>query len=459
MTEASESTVLDAADEADPIVTQELSPAKRPAERTDTPQMKRPHRPSYAGRHSSGRRSFTALWTAAALSYGGDGVILAAAPLAAATLTHDPRLISGLTVAATLPWALFCLVSGAIVDRVDRIRLMWRIDLLRAALMAVPALAFVLGSPSIYLLLVAFFCLGTAETFFANAAQAALPSVVPQSALRSANGKLQSAELVLAQLVGPALGGLLFAVAAGLPFVVDSISFLLSAALLPLIRRRPFPAPSQPVVPESLRLQIGEGLAWLWKHSQLRVLAMFTGLINMLTEATLSVLVIFNRDELGMGNAGFGYLLAIAAVGGVVASGVGPRLSNWLGDRRTLILVLVIQSLTQIVVFFSSSFAFVAFALALAAFGIVVWNIVTISLRQTIVPDQLLGRVNSVYRFIAWGTIPLGAVAGGVVATAVGTRSLFLISGLMLAGVCVLALFLLGSSSTNDMEAKARWGE
>lgn len=429
----SESAVSDTLATAGPLEALEPPPAQYAASPSEEPQLKM----------SFGRHSFAALWTAAALSYCGDGVILSAAPLAAATLTSDPRLISGLTVAATLPWVLFCLVSGAVVDRVDRIRLMWRIDLLRACLMAVPALSFILGSPSIYLLFVVFFCLGTAETFFANAAQAALPSVVPASALRSANGKLQSAELVLAQFAGPALGGLLFGVAAGLPFVVDSMSFLLSAALLLLIRRRPEPAAPRPVGPESLRRQIAEGLAWLWKHPQLRVLAMFTGLINMLTEATLSVLVIFNRDDLGMGDAEFGYLLAIAALGGVVASGVGPRLGSWLGDRRTLIAVLVIQSVTQIVISFSSSFAVVAAALALAAFGIVVWNIVTISLRQTIVPDHLLGRVNSVYRFVAWGTIPLGAAAGGVVAAAVGTRSLFLVSGLLLAGVSVLALFLL----------------
>lgn len=435
---SSESAVLDAIAEEGPLDALARPPAQDAASPSDEPQMKT----------SSGRHAFAAMWTAAALSYCGDGVMLAAAPLAAATLTSDPRLISGLTVAATLPWALFCLVSGAVVDRVDRIRLMWRIDLLRACLMIVLALSFALGSPSIYLLFVAFFCLGTAETFFANAAQAALPSVVPASALRSANAKLQSTELVLAQFAGPPLGGLLFTVAASLPFVVDSTSFLLSAALLLLIRRRPQPAAPRPAGREPLRRQIAEGLAWLWKHSQLRVLAMFTGLVNLLTEATLSLLVIFSRDDLGMGNVGFGYLLAVAALGGVVASVVGPRLSSRLGDRCTLIAVLGIQSVTQIVIFCSSSFALVAAALALAAFGIVVWNIVTISLRQTIVPDHLLGRVNSVYRFVAWGTIPLGAAAGGIVAAAVGTRSLFLVSGLLLAGVSVLAIFLLRTASS-----------
>jgi MFS family permease len=372
-------------------------------------------------------------------------VILAAAPLAAASLTSDPRLVSGLMVAATLPWVMFCLVSGAVVDRVDRIRLMWRIDLLRACVIAVPALTFALGSPNIYVLFVVFFCLGTAETFYANAAQAALPSVVRADRLQSANGKLQSAELILNQLAGPPLGALLFGVAVALPFAVDSASFLLSAALLLLIRRRQVPVVQRPVVREPLRRQIAQGLSWLWNNHQLRVLAMFTGLVNLLTEATLSVLVIFSREDLGAGSLGFGYLLAIASLGGVVASGVGPALIRRLGDRRTLIAVLAIQSLTQLVIFWSSSFALIAGALALAAGGIILWNIVTISLRQTVVPDHLLGRVNSVYRFVAWGTIPLGAGAGGVLAAAIGTRSLFLVSGLLLAGVCVLAVFLLSS--------------
>jgi MFS family permease len=378
-------------------------------------------------------------------------VMLAAAPLAAATLTTDPRLIAGLTVASTLPWVLFSLVSGAVVDRVDRIRLMWRVDVFRAGLMAVPALTLMLASPSIYLLYVVFFCLGTAETFFANGSQAALPSLVPASGLRSANGKLQSVELVLAQLAGPAVGGLLFAVAAGLPFAVDSASFLLSAALLLLIRRRP-----EPLVPragrESLRRQIAEGLGWLWRHPRLRVLALFTGLVNLLTEATLSVLVIFSRDDLHTGTAGFGFLLAIGAIGGVIASVVGSSLSGRLGDRRALIAVLGTQSITQLVIFRSSSFVVVGVALAVAAFGIVVWNIVTISLRQTIVPAHLLGRVNSVYRLVAWGTIPLGAAAGGAVAAVAGIRSLFLLSGLLLAAVSVLGFFLLRTTSSETAQ-------
>jgi MFS family permease len=397
-------------------------------------------------RASFAPNAFPVMWTAASLSYCGDGVILAAAPLAAAALTSDPLLISGLTVAATLPWALFCLVSGAVVDRVDRIRLMWRIDLLRAAVMAVPALAFIVDSANIYLLIASFFVLGTAETFFTNAAQAALPSVVPEQTLRSANAKLQSAELVLTQLVGPLLGGLLFAVAAALPFVVNSTSFLLSAALLLLIRRPQTVAPLSRAA-QPLRRQIAEGLGWLWRHSQLRALALLTGLVNMSTEATLSILVIFTVNDLGAATTSFGYLLAIEALGGVLAGVVGPALSSRLDDRWTLLAVLAIQGVTQIVIFLTSSFIVVGAALALAAFGIVIWRIVTVSLRQAIVPDHVLGRVNSVYRLVSWGTIPIGAACGGLLAATVGTRAVFLVSGLLLGAVAILAVFILSEGT------------
>jgi MFS family permease len=395
-------------------------------------------------RSSSAPHAFSVMWTAASFSFCGDGLILAAAPLAAATLTSDPLLISGITVAATLPWALFCLVSGAVVDRLDRIRLMWRIDLLRAVVMAVPALAFMVDSANIYLLIASFFLLGTAETFFTNAAQAALPSVVPEQGLRSANGKLQSAELVLTQLVGPLLGGLLFAVAAALPFVVNSASFLFSAVLLLLIRRRQTVAPLVRAA-QPLRRQIAEGLGWLWRHSQLRALALLIGLVNMLTEATLSILVIFTVNDLGAAAASFGYLLAIEAIGGVLASVVGPTLSSRLDDRATLLAVLAIQSVTQLVIFFTSSLIVVGTALALAAFGIVIWRIITVSLRQEMVPDHMLGRVNSVYRLVSWGTIPIGAACGGLLAATVGTRVVFLVGGLLLGAVAILAVFILNA--------------
>jgi MFS family permease len=394
---------------------------------------------------------FAPMLTAASLSWIGDGVMLAAAPLAAATITTNPQLISGLTVAATLPWALFCLFAGAVADRVDRIRLMRRIDLVRGAVITVPAIAFALGSPSIVLLYVVFFSLGTAETFFSNAAQAALPIVVPEQRLRWANGKMQASEIVLGQLAGPPLGALLFAVGAALPFAADAASFLLSACLLFLIRR-PTPVRGSGAIVEPLHKQIGEGLAWLWRHSQLRVLAVFTGLVNLFTEATMAILVLFSIQDLGAGKAGFGYLLAIAAVGGTLAGIVGPTLTNHVDDRLVLVGVLATQSVTQLVIFFSSSFVVVAVSLSCAAFGIVIWNIVTISLRQTLVPEHLLGRVNSVYRLLAWGMLPIGAAAGGALAAMTGIRSVFLVSSLLLGALTIVGVFFLRVSSGRHSE-------
>ena len=284
-----------------------------------------------------GGSAFPVMWTGAALSYCGDGVVLAAGPLAAAALTSDPRLISGLTVAATLPWAMFCLLSGAVVDRVDRIRLMWRIDLFRGvpdgrsgALVRARHAQHLSALPGLLLPRH-----GRDVLHERGAGDAAHGRAAAQAALCERQAAVGRDRPL--QLAGPPLGGLLFAVAASLPFLVDSISYLLSSALLLLIRR--LPRRSAPVAPagdpvpwsrfrrpratnlgasaatprraalsspdpEPLRSQIAQGLAWLWRHPQLRMLAVFTGLTNLLTEATLSVLVIFSRDELGLPEIG-----------------------------------------------------------------------------------------------------------------------------------------------------------
>ena len=240
----------------------------------------------------------------------------------------------------------------------------------------------------------------------------------------------------------------------------------MSAALLLAVRPRPRPGtaaaltPWGPAAPATatgatgpgaaraaaaprLGAQIDEGLVWLWRHPRLRALALLTGLTNLCTEATLSVLVVFSTQELHLSDTGFGYLLAVAAVGGVAGSAVAPWLSRLIGQRDVLLVVLALQAATQAAIFLTASTVAVAVALAFAALGIVMWNVVTISWRQALVPDHLMGRVNSVYRFVAWGTIPVGAMAGGFVAAAIGTRGLFGVSAAALAGVLVLAVRLL----------------
>jgi hypothetical protein len=168
---------------------------------------------------------FAKLWTANAVSNLGDGVTLVAGPLLAASLTRDPRLVAGLAVAQRLPWLLFSLVSGALVDRLDRRLLMVRVDAARCVAVGLLGVAVLADAASLPLLYVVFFALGTAETLFDNAAVSILPAVVPRAQLARANGRLLGAQMVANELVAPPLGGLLFAAAAAVPFLLDAGTF------------------------------------------------------------------------------------------------------------------------------------------------------------------------------------------------------------------------------------------
>jgi hypothetical protein len=217
------------------------------------------------------------LWAASAVSNLGDGITLVAGPLLAASLTRDPALVAGLTVAQRLPWLLFSLLSGALVDRFDRRRLMAAVDLFRTVVVGVLGVAVVSGWASLPLTYVAFFLLGTAETRFANASIAIMPAVVPKERLERANGRLFAAELSANQFAGPPVGGALFAVAAALPFLVDAGTFAASAALLLALRGRFRVAPAEGPAGTTIAAEIAEGLAWLLRHRLLLVLAIMLG--------------------------------------------------------------------------------------------------------------------------------------------------------------------------------------
>jgi MFS family permease len=256
------------------------------------------------------------LWAASAVSNLGDGITLVAGPLLAASLTRDPALVAGLTFAQRLPWLLFSLLSGALVDRLDRRRLMAAVDLFRTVVVGVLGVAVMLGWASLPLVYVAFFLLGTAETLFANASIAIMPAVVPKECLERANGRLFAAELSANEFAGPPLGGALFAVAAALPFLVDAGTFAASAAMLLALRGRFRVAPAEGPAGKTIAAEIAEGIAWLLRHRLLLVLAIMLGAGNLTFSATFSVLVLFAQDVLGLGSVGYGVLLTAGASAG-----------------------------------------------------------------------------------------------------------------------------------------------
>ncbi|MGI9048199.1 MAG: MFS transporter [Rubrobacteraceae bacterium] len=215
---------------------------------------------------------FKKLWTASTISNLGDGVTRVAGPLLAASLTRDPVLVAGVVFIETLPWLLFSLLSGALVDRLGRRRVMVAANFASAALVGILGLALLLDFASIPLMYALFFSLGTAQTFFVNASMSVLPAVVPKESLSRANRGLFGARTVANELAGPPLGGFLFAAAAAFPFLLDAGSFAAGAALVLATGGCFRVERKEGAAPTTLRSEISEGMRWLFRHRLIRTL-------------------------------------------------------------------------------------------------------------------------------------------------------------------------------------------
>ena len=361
-----------------------------------------------------------------------------AGPLLAATLTRDPVLVAGLAFAQRLPWLLFPLISGALVDRFDRRLTMGVVNLFRAALIGILGLALLGDLAGLTLMYAIFFLLGTAETLFDNAAQAILPAVVPRERLERANSRLFAAELVSNQFAGPPLGGFLFAAAVSVPFLLDAGTF--AAALVLAMRGRFRPEKPEGAPRTTLRAEIGEGLRWLWGHRLLRVLAMMLGVSNAMYAATDAIWVLFVQDVLGLGSVGFGILVASGSAGGLIGSLTADRIIARLGPGWALDASIFLTAAVFVVVALAENAFLVGAVFLLVGVNVVVWNVITVSFRQAVVPEQLFGRVNSVYRLIGWGGISIGALLGGFLARDFGLTAPFWVAAAVVAVMSLATL-------------------
>jgi MFS family permease len=404
--------------------------------------------------------NYRKLWTAAAVSTVGDGVHYAALALLAASLTRDPLQVSAVVFASQLPVLLLILPSGALVDRWDRRAVLWTVDAFRCLVAAALAAAVLAGWASIPLLAAAGFLLGAGETLFNTAAQAIVPAIVsrdPQR-LERANGRLQGAAIVGQQFIGPPTGGFLFSVAASLPFWTNAISFAASSALLAAIPGRFRHQKQANQTTTTLRAEIAEGLRWLVAHRLLRTIAVMVGVTNLLAGAWLAILVLFAKDELHVTDAGYGLLLAAFAAGGTLGSVLAARLSRRFGTARVLIAEIVLEGMTTVALGLTGN-AWLAGALLVAlGFQVLVWNVVSASLRQSLLPDQLIGRVVSAYHFISMGTGPLGALLGGVLGRMLGLRAPFLLTGFVLVPMAFLALPVVNTRTVQAARVEASAG-
>jgi MFS family permease len=377
--------------------------------------------------------SYWKLWTATAISNLGDGVSMVAYPWLASAVTRSPILIAAAGFASRLPWLVFTLHAGVLTDRFDRRKLIVAMDFMRGLLTvfvgavvyfnrdSFPALDELTtitnlqtNWPIYFTLLITAFLFGLAEVLRDNSAQTLMPSVVEKENLETANGRMWSAESLTNSFIGPPLGSLLIGIAIFIPFFFDAVSFFFAVALIASLK-----GTFKPVAAEkgrekiNFKAEIKEGYAWLWAHPLLRPMAIILGTMNGLATMVGATYILFAQEVLQTSVFTFAILGTAGAVGGTIGGLLAPKVSAKLGSGRSLAMVLAAAPIGSLIIALTTTWQVVWVVVLFETFFAILWNTITVSLRQSIIPTHLLGRVNSVYRFFAWGSIPIGMFLGG----------------------------------------------
>ncbi len=399
-------------------------------------------------------RNYRQLCVAGGMSNLGDGVLLLAFPWLATLVSRDPMHVALVVMATRLPWLLFSIPVGVLTDRFDRRLIMLIADVIRLLLgvgvtilvVFAPELPGLAASrePSLVIVGLALFAflLGIAEVFRDNAAQTFLPSVVDTKDLERANGQLWTIEQITGSFVGPPLAGFLIALAVPAPFAFAAVSFAASALCLGSITGI---ASTTRTVHEGLYAEMMTGIKWIMAHRLILTLAIMLGVLNAVSTLSLTVLVLYSQEVLGLTAIGHGTLLTASAFGGVAGGVFSPAIVERLGNRTSVLLSLLVWPVGFLGIYLTSSTSLVAFILFIEMFAAVLWNVVTVTYRQRFIPEHLLGRVNSIYRCFGWGMMPLGALGAGVLMSILeplAGRELALRLPFLIASVsCALLLF------------------
>ncbi|MET0493576.1 MAG: MFS transporter [Actinoplanes sp.] len=364
------------------------------------------------------------LWMSQTTSLFGTGITLLALPLVALfALDASPFEIGLLWAVEYLPILLVGLPAGVWVERLPLRAVMIGADLVRAvALLAVP-IALALDVLSMPLLYVVTFVIGLGALFYDVAQLSILPSLVAQDRLVDANGKLELSRSV-SQIGSPALGGLLVQLlTAPLAVLADAVSYLASAHYVLRIRR---PAPvDQPTGRNSLRRDIREGMRFVFGHPLVRPLLLCATLAELASAIILALQVVFAAEELSLSPAMIGVALAVGNGGGVVGALVADPLARRLGTGMTFMVSIVLFTAGSAILPLSTGPVTFALGMFIAYLGAFTFNVLQVSLCQAVTPPQLLGRMNSVFRFATWGVIPLGAAGGGLLVGVIGLPGVF----------------------------------
>ncbi|HLE99211.1 MAG TPA: MFS transporter [Gaiellaceae bacterium] len=380
---------------------------------------------------------FLRLWSAETISHFGTQIGQLALPLVAILVLDASAFeVAALGTIAFLPFILFTLPAGVWVDRLRRRPILIVGDLARAALLTTVPAAYVADVLTLGQLYVVAFLVGFSQVFFDVAYQSYLPSLVERQQIIEGNSKLEISRSAT-QVAGPGLGGVLVELLTA-PWTVflDALSFLGSALFLFRIRKLEEP----PTVKDAdgrrptLWTDLKEGLRFVLRNPNLRAQAGCTGTSNFFSNVSFSIFLVFAVRELGLSAGVIGVVFSVAAIGSLLAALTAMRISRRLGIGPTTIAVMVLQGPTMLLFALppegNGAIPFLVAAGITQGFTVVVYNIVQVSYRQAICPPHLQGRMNSVMRFMVWGTIPLGTLAGGGLASWIGLRETIVVGAL-----------------------------
>lgn len=418
------------------------------------------------------------VFTSTTISSVGSGISAVALPWIASSLTRDPIAISLVALAGQLPWILFTLHAGVLIDRLNKKRILIYMDLLRGVITLLIALIILVNQSTLgdvtkvnkeitgtnwlllLLIIIAHLAMGFATVLADTTSQAVLPSVATKDQLTHANGRIWAAISVSEQFVGPPIGSFLLGVAAFLPLIIDASSFFLSAGLILWVSvqfggKRELPADKpKPTFFEDIK----EGFTWLWSRKIFKTLALSLGAINLLTSLYSATFILFAQEVLNTSVYQFAIMGTGFAIGGVIGGALGPRMAKNLGESKSLSISMLGIAASSLIVGLVSNWILVWLTGIFTAVLITLWNIVTVSFRQSVIPPEIFGRVNSVYRFFGTGSAPIGSILGAtLVSIAMNflSRETSLRLPFLISAIATLFIFSITRSSLSSREFAA----
>lgn len=409
---------------------------------TDAEKPARPSRPPLG-------RDFGKLWTAAAFSNLADGLGRTAVPLIATTLTRDPVAIAAIGALAFLPWLIFGLPAGMMVDRFDRRWIMAIANTIRGVTALALSLMIVTGTMTIWSLLVATLVFGIGETLFDNATNAVVPSLVEGRGLDRANGFMQAAQITIDSFIATPIAGVLFAVSIALPLWVGAGGYIIPIALaifLPLSAARPLRGPGADGQ-ERRQVTAREASAYLWRHRYLRAIVFFTSVVGCAFSFAQAPTILYFLETMHVQPIAIGFVTAGIGLGALGGSLAAPALVQRFGRGPVMLWANIAAGVFLVGVGLAPEVITAVIAYAGMAFAVSTWNVPWGALRQTIVPGEIFGRVLGIIRSFTWGIFPFATLLGGFVAR-VDLRLPYLIAAVVTLAATAIAARLILRAST-----------